>query len=128
MNLGLILLAALAGGLGAGARYVLDRLITTRTRTVFPVGILVVNATGSFLLGLLTGLGAAIVPPDLLLVLGVGLLGGYTTFSTVAVESVLAAERREVAVAAGNLLGTLVLSVALALGGIALGAGIAVGY
>ncbi|ANG84760.1 hypothetical protein [Microbacterium aurantiacum] len=111
MNLGLILLAALAGGLGAGARYVLDRLITTRTRTEFPVGIL------AFLLGLLTGLGAAIVP-----------LRAHTTFSTVAVESVLAAERREFVVAAGNLLGTLVLSVALALGGIALGAGIAVGY
>ncbi|MFN7151466.1 MAG: fluoride efflux transporter FluC [Microthrixaceae bacterium] len=128
MNLGLVFLAALAGGLGAGARYALERLITARTRSVFPVGILVINVTGSFLLGLLTGLGAAIVSPELLLVLGVGLLGGYTTFSTVAVESVLAAERREFAVAIGNLLGTLALSVALALGGIALGAGIAVGY
>ncbi|MET2011390.1 CrcB family protein [Microbacterium chocolatum] len=128
MNLGLVLLAALAGGLGAGARYALDRLITTRLRTVFPVGILVINVSGSFLLGLLTGLGTAIVPSHLLLVLGIGLLGGYTTFSTVAVETVLAVERREFAVAAGNMLGTLLLSVALALGGIALGAGIAVGY
>lgn len=115
----LLLLVAVAGGAGAGLRYVLDRLITSR-RGSFPVGILVVNATGSFALGLLTGLGA-VIWPELAAVLGVGLLGGYTTFSTVSVESVLLAERRRWRDAAANLFGTLALAVAAAAAGVALG-------
>ncbi len=62
----------------------------------FPWGILVVNVSGSFALGVITGLGAAIAP-ELSLVLGLGLLGGYTTFSTVSVETVLLAQRRRLA-------------------------------
>ena len=83
-----LLVVALAGGAGAGLRYVLERLIGTRGRGGFPLGILVVNITGSFALGLLTGLGTVVVP-QLAVVLGTGLLGGYTTFSAVSVDSVL---------------------------------------
>ena len=113
-----LLVITLAGGLGAGLRYTLERLIGARGG--FPWGILVVNVTGSFALGLLTGLGT-LVAPDLALVLGVGLLGGYTTFSAVAVDTVLLAERRRWRDAAADLFGTLVLSVGAASGGIALG-------
>lgn len=114
----LMLVVALAGGAGAGLRYVLDRAIPAPGR--FPLGILVVNVSGSFALGVITGLGS-VVAPEVGLVVGLGLLGGYTTFSTVSVESVLLAERRRWRDAAANLFGTLVLAAAAAAGGIALG-------
>ncbi|MFC8681921.1 fluoride efflux transporter FluC [Microbacterium ureisolvens] len=120
----LLLVAALAGGVGAGLRYVLDRLLTPAGGVRFPLGIFVVNVSGSFALGVITGLGAALAP-ELSLVLGLGLLGGYTTFSTVSVETVLLAQRRRWRDAALNLFGTLVVA-ALAAGlGILLGAWIA---
>jgi CrcB protein len=123
MNPGLLVLVALAGGVGAGLRYVLDRLMTARPGG-FPRGILVINVTGSFALGLLTGLGAA-VAPEVAFVIGTGLLGGYTTFSTVSVETVLLAERRRWRDAAANLFGTWGLAVLAAGAGIALGLWIA---
>ena len=119
-----LLVAALAGGAGAGLRYLVDRLLTPARGARFPWGILVVNVSGSFALGVITGLGASIAP-ELSLVLGLGLLGGYTTFSTVSVETVLLAQRRRWRAGALNLFGTLALA-ALAAGlGILLGAGIA---
>ena len=108
-----LLVVAVAGGAGAGLRYVLDRIIGTRGRGGFPLGTLVVNITGSLALGLLTGLGTVVVP-QLALVLGTGLLGGYTTFSAVSVDSVLLAERGRWRDAAADLFGTLVLCVAAA--------------
>jgi CrcB protein len=123
MNVGLVLALALAGGAGAGLRYVLDRLFPAREGVGW--GILLANVTGSFALGVITGLGA-VVASDLALILGVGLLGGYTTFSTVSVETVLLAERRKWAAAAFTLGGTLVLSFgAAALGFVVVGAGTA---
>lgn len=119
-----LLLAALAGGAGAGLRYVVDRLLTPARGPRFPVGILVVNVTGSFALGVITGLGTALAP-ELSIVLGLGLLGGYTTFSTVSVETVLLAQRRRWRDAAANLLGTLVLAALAAGAGLVLGAWIA---
>jgi CrcB protein len=80
--------------------------------------------SGSFALGVITGLGAAIAP-ELSLVLGLGLLGGYTTFSTVSVETVLLAQRRRRRDAALNLFGTLVLAVVAAGLGLLLGGWIA---
>ena len=116
-----LLVAALAGGAGAGLRYVVDRLLTPASGLRFPVGILVVNVSGSFALGVVTGLGTAIAP-ELSLVLGLGLLGGYTTFSTVSVETVLLAQRKRWKDAAANLLGTLALAALAAGAGLALGA------
>ncbi|MDQ7876749.1 fluoride efflux transporter CrcB [Microbacterium sp. QXD-8] len=119
-----LLVAALAGGVGAGLRYLVDRLLTPAGGMRFPWGILVVNVSGSFALGVLTGLGAAIAP-ELSLVLGLGLLGGYTTFSTVSVETVLLAQRKRRRDAALNLFGTLVLALLAAGFGLLLGGGIA---
>ncbi|WP_127473721.1 fluoride efflux transporter FluC [Microbacterium sulfonylureivorans] len=116
----LLLVVALAGGAGAGLRYIIDRLIGTRGPGSFPLGILVVNVTGSFALGLLTGLGA-VVAPEAAVVLGTGLLGGYTTFSAVSVDTVLLAERRRWRDAAANLIGTLALAVAAAAAGVGIG-------
>ena len=119
-----LLVVAVAGGAGAGLRYVLDRIIGTRGRGGFPLGTLVVNITGSLALGLLTGLGTVVVP-QLALVLGTGLLGGYTTFSAVSVDSVLLAERGRWRDAAADLFGTLVLCVAAAAAGVGAGVWIA---
>ena len=119
-----LLVVAVAGGAGAGLRYVLDRLIGARGRGGFPLGILVVNITGSFALGLLTGLGTVVVP-QLAVVLGTGLLGGYTTFSAVSVDSVLLAERGRWRDAAADLFGTLVVCVAAAAAGVGAGVWIA---
>ena len=118
MNLLPVLGIAVAGGIGAGLRYVVDRLVPTRGG--FPFGILVVNVTGSFVLGVVTGLGAALAP-ETALVLGVGLLGGYTTFSTVSVETVLLAQRKRRRHAALNLFGTLALAAIAAGLGLLLG-------
>lgn len=108
------------GGLGAGIRYLVDGLVMRGRKNAFPAGILVVNITGAFALGLLTGLGTAL-GPAWLVILGGGLLGGYTTFSTVSVEAVLLAQHRRRDWAWVNLLGT------FALAAIAAGLGLMIG-
>lgn len=87
---------ALAGGLGAAARFVLDGAIRGRLRRRYPIGTTVINLSGSFLLGLVTGLAMAhMLPVEWRMILGTGFLGGYTTFSTASFETVrLALERR----------------------------------
>ena len=72
------------GGLGAVGRYVLGTELTERTNSPFPVGTFVVNLSGAFLLGFLSGLA---VSENLSLLLGAGALGGYTTFSTWMLET-----------------------------------------
>jgi CrcB protein len=78
------LLIALGGGAGSLARYLASTAIMTRLGSGFPVGTLVVNVTGSFLIGLLmTLLTERFAPnPNLRMLLVVGFLGGYTTFSS----------------------------------------------
>nr|WP_217271143.1 fluoride efflux transporter CrcB [Frigoribacterium sp. VKM Ac-2836] len=111
----LVVAVAAAGGVGAALRFVVDGLVKDRLGAAYPWGTTVINLSGSFALGLLTGLALqAVVAPEWKLVLGTGLLGGYTTFSTASVETVrlLATGRRGAAVASG--LGMLVGAVAVA--------------
>ena len=115
-----LLLIALAGGLGAGARFLLDGAITRRSTVTIPVATLMVNVLGSFLLGALTQWSALTSwgtdgDRDLLAsIVGVGFLGGFTTFSTASVELVgLVRSRRPVA-AAVLAVSMLVLSLAAA--------------
>jgi CrcB protein len=87
-TLGLALLVALAGGVGAVARALLIHHISVRRSDPLPIGTVVVNASGSLLLGFLTGLSLYHgLAPRFLSVVGVGLCGGYTTFSTASWES-----------------------------------------
>lgn len=72
------------GAIGALARFRVAGAVTARRPSAFPYGTFVVNISGGFTLGLLTGLG---VSADATLVFGTGLLGGYTTFSTWMVEA-----------------------------------------
>jgi CrcB protein len=113
---------ALAAGLGAVLRYVVDQLVQHRTRSDFPYGTVIVNITGSFLLGLVTGLavhhGLAATPT---LIIGTGLAGGYTTLSTWAWETVALAETGELLEATLNTVGSFVAGLAAALIGLVLG-------
>lgn len=74
---------ALAGGLGAVLRLAVDVRLSPPAEARVPHATLAVNLSGSLLLGLLVGLGAG---DDTLTILGTGLLGGYTTFSSASVE------------------------------------------
>lgn len=107
------LLVSFAGGGGAAGRFMADALIRARTRTHFPVATVLINLIGSFALGLLAG-GATDSHSTALLVLGTGVLGGFTTFSTSAVETVRLAVGGRVSWSLVNALGTLVGCVTLA--------------
>ncbi len=121
MNGWVLIGAALAGGAGAGLRYLVDVLVVGGRPGRLPFGIFVVNVTGSFALGLITGLGAELIGGELAWILGVGLLGGYTTFSTVSLESVLLARSGEARRGVANAAGTLVAGVAAAIAALAIG-------
>jgi len=107
-----------AGGLGALLRVVVDTEVQIYRPGRFPLGTLTVNASGSFALGFLTGLG---VGGDTLLVLGGGLVGAYTTFSTWMVETWELAEDDLWHQAAANLAVSLAAGLACAGAGWALG-------
>jgi len=102
------------GGCGALARFGLTLLVADRLHPHFPAGTLLVNLSGAFLLGLLAG---AAVDGDARLLLGLGALGSYTTFSTWMVETQRIGEAGKRRIAVANI----VVSVALGLAAAALG-------
>ncbi|MCR2827888.1 fluoride efflux transporter FluC [Microbacterium sp. zg.Y909] len=109
-----------AGGVGAGARYAVDAAVMRGRTDAFPLGILLINVSGSLALGFVLGLGT-LVSPEWATIIGVGLLGGFTTFSTVSVDAVLLAQsgRRDWAVV--NLAATAALAVVGAATGMVVG-------
>lgn len=109
----------LLGGLGAVGRFLLDGAVARRVGSAFPFGTLAVNLSGAFVLGVLVG---AAVSGDAYRLLGIGLLGGYTTFSTWALESHRLAEDGRPRLAAANFAVSLVLGVGAAWLGRRLGA------
>lgn len=121
MTLGLFLGICLGGGVGAALRFVVDGAVRSRWPVTFPWGTFLINVSGSLLLGLLTELALAeVVGEAARLMLGTGVLGGYTTFSTASMETVRLAERGEYLRAFGYGVGTLIASVAAAIVGILL--------
>src|SRR3954451_22036880 len=123
MSAGQVIGIAAAGAVGAPARYLLDGFIASRSTPPFPRSTLVINVTGSLLLGVITGLvlyhGMSATPR---LVLGTGFCGAYTTFSTFSFQTVRLREENERPDAAANVVLSVVLS-ALAAGlGLALAA------
>jgi fluoride exporter len=90
---------ALAGGVGAASRLLVDGFVRSRSRGGYPLGTTIINVSGSLLLGFVVGLTInALLPEEWRLILGTGFLGGYTTFSTASFETVrLLQQRRQVA-------------------------------
>ncbi len=86
----LLLLIALGGGLGATARYLFSSAVLRVVPTLFPLGTFVVNVVGCVVFGVLAGLADErfALSPELRGFLLVGILGGFTTFSSFAFESV----------------------------------------
>jgi CrcB protein len=83
------LLVALGAAIGAPLRYLTDRFIQSRHDSVFPWGTMTVNATGSFILGLLVGLPAN---SSVAALAGIGFCGTLTTYSTFGYETVRLAQ------------------------------------
>lgn len=117
-----VVLLVLAGGLGAVCRFVLDGVIRSRTSRDFPLGTVLINVSGSLVLGLITGLTLTQAAPDALrLIAGTGFLGGYTTFSTASLETVRLIQEGRWWAAVLNGAGTLAVTVAAAAAGLLLG-------
>lgn len=109
---------ALAGGLGAGTRFLVDSWVRPRVPASLPWSTHLINISGSLLLGLIVGAGSS---DSWHTIAGVGFLGGYTTFSTASVESVHLAIDRHFGAALANALGMLIACVAAAALGYAIG-------
>ncbi len=118
----IVLAVALAGAAGALARYGVDTGLRRRWPGPSTLPILLVNASGSLLLGVLTGLVVAHGAPGALLTVGgIGFCGSYTTFSTASVETVGLLRRGRRLAAAGHLAGTVGATTLAAAAGLLLG-------
>ena len=115
----MVLFIALGSAAGGVARFLLGTFIQTRFGAGFPMGTLLVNISGAFLLGFIfaCALATPSVSPEMRGLLTTGFCGGYTTFSTFTYETMMLLEDGEVARAAVYV----VLSVAVALLGVWLG-------
>jgi fluoride exporter len=114
---------ALGGAIGASARYGLDRLIERRSDAVFPWATFTINLTGCFLIGLVSAtlIDRPHVPAWVRVGLVMGVIGGYTTFSTYAQESLDLVDARDVAAAVAYVGGSVVLGIAAVYAGRAAG-------
>ena len=113
----------IAAAIGAPARYLLDTFVQGRTGTDFPWGTCIVNLSGSFVLGVVTGLALYHgLHEDARLVVGTGFCGAYTTFSTFAFETLRLAEGRSSRLAVRNVAVNTAGGLLLAAAGLALAA------
>jgi CrcB protein len=111
----LVIVGAMAG---APLRYLTDRAVQLRHDTVFPWGTLVVNGTGSFILGMLTAAASAgHASPHLQLLIGTGLCGALTTYSTFSYETLRLTETGAGFYAAANVVGSVVAGLGAAFAG-----------
>ena len=115
------LAVALGGAVGAALRLLVDRAVGARRGATLPLGTVLVNVLGSFVLGVVSGLGM-LLSPEWSLALGTGLCGGFTTFSTAMVDAVRLARERRGGAALAVVLGTLLWSLLAAAAGTTLGA------
>jgi CrcB protein len=120
------LVIALGGALGSMLRFAIGGVIDASVqKTLFPWGTIVVNITGCFIIGFIATLsapeGRVLLSPLMRAFITIGILGGYTTFSSFTLQTLTLAQDKQWAGAAANVL----LSVVLCLVGVWLGAGVA---
>jgi CrcB protein len=108
-----IMAVAAGGAIGSVARYLIGIGSGKLFGLNFPWGTLIINVTGSFLIGLFVGLFALKwnLPPAWRIFLTVGICGGYTTFSTFSLDAFYLMERNEAVAAMAYMIGSVVLSV-----------------
>ena len=131
MSVALTLLGVgLAGALGAVARYGLVEWVAPRWRGAFPLATFVINMTGAFALAFVLGAGVSLAASHIIThatqtqiaaVVGAGFLGGYTTFSTLSLETHTLALRGRRALAWLNAAGSLLAGMLAVVAGLALG-------
>ena len=106
------------GAVGSLARYQLSRWVNFTTGSTFPWGTMVVNLLGAFIIGFLTGLFERwVVSPQWRMLLIVGFLGGFTTFSTFGLETFTLLKKSEFLPALANFALTNFLGIAFVAGG-----------
>ncbi|MFL5238250.1 MAG: fluoride efflux transporter CrcB [Rhizomicrobium sp.] len=120
MPIAILIAVALGGAVGSVARYIIAGQVQSAAWSGFPWGIFVVNISGGFLMGIIVELSALRlnISPELRAFLTVGMLGGYTTFSTFSLDSALLIERGAWASAAAYMAGSAILSVAALFAGL----------
>jgi CrcB protein len=113
---------ALGSAIGGVARYLVDGTVQRILSTTFPAGTLLINITGSFLLGMIVryGVETATLTPEMRALLTIGLCGGYTTFSTFTYETATLLESGEWIRAGLYVAGSIVLSLLGVFAGFAL--------
>ncbi len=117
-----LLWVGIGGFVGANARYLLGGWIAARFGSAFPFGTFVINATGSFILGLIMGaLEGHVLSPVVRLAIAMGFVGAYTTFSTWTYETIRLIENGSLLLAAVNVVGSLVVGLVAVISGVAAG-------
>lgn len=108
-----ILVIAAGGAIGSAFRYIVSDLDYKFSNGIFPVSTLIVNVTGSLVIGFLWGIfDRFVIPPDVRLFIFIGILGGYTTFSTFSLETFNLMRDGEYKIAAANVIFSNALSIA----------------
>jgi CrcB protein len=117
--MGMLFSVGVGGGLGALARYYLAGWLTP-AGSAFNWGIFIVNISGGLLMGLIVEASALKLnlSPELRSFLTVGILGGYTTFSTFSLDSALMLQKGQYGLAAAYMIGSVVLSIAALFAGL----------
>jgi CrcB protein len=117
--MGTVLAVGMGGGLGALARYYIAGWVQP-AGSQFDWGIFVVNITGGLLMGMIVEASALRLnlSPELRSFLTVGILGGYTTFSTFSLDSALMLQKGQYGPAAAYVIGSVVLSIFALFGGL----------
>ena len=117
--MGMVFAVGVGGGLGALARFYIAGLLQPAGAT-FNWGIFLVNITGGFLMGVIVEASALKLnlSPDMRAFLTVGILGGYTTFSTFSLDSVLLLQKGQYAQAAFYMIGSVVFSILALIAGL----------
>lgn len=114
-----ILLIAIGGAAGSVARYLLSVFIMKQVAMVFPLGTLLVNLSGCFLIGVIYGLSSryAWMTEEWRLLLVTGICGGYTTFSSFSYESIALIREGDYAHFFGYVLASVILGLLATAGG-----------
>lgn len=117
-----VLFLVLGGSLGTLARYFVSQSVQSKWGTLFPWGTLMVNITGSFLIGFVfILLEESFIHRDLRAFISIGFLGAYTTFSTFSLETLNLFREGDVVAGAGNMLMTNVLGIVFTILGLFVG-------